>query len=105
MLLIIAAVFAILFYRAAYNEHMNGWAWAVASFALSLVVTQLLPGFTALVVAQIGLFGVLWWVNTKRLSMQGERWIRAREEERRLRKERVDRAREQARRTSERHED
>jgi len=95
---IIAVVFAILFYRVAYNEHMSGWAWAIASLALSLIVMQLLPRFAAMVLAQVGLFGVLWWVNTKRLSTRGEHWIRAREEERRLRKERVDRAREQARR-------
>jgi hypothetical protein len=101
MFLIIAAVFAILFYRAAYHEHMSGWAWAIASFALSIVVTQLLPGWTPLVLAQVGLFGVLWWANTKRISQRGDHWIRAREEERRLRKERVDRAREQVRRERE----
>jgi nicotinamide riboside transporter PnuC len=79
MFLIIAAVFAILFYRAAYHEHM----------------------WTPLVLAQVGLFGVLWWANTKRISQRGDHWIRAREEERRLRKERVDRAREQVRRERE----
>jgi len=104
MLLVIAVVFAILFYRAAYHEHMSGWAWAVASLGLSFGVTLLLPGLTALIFAQVGLFGLLWWVNSKRLSTRGEHWVRAREEERRLRKERVDRAREEARRQSERHE-
>jgi hypothetical protein len=102
MLPIIAVVFAILFYRAAHHEHMSGWAWAIASFALSLIVAQLLPGITALVLAQVGLFGVLWWLNVKRLSTRGEHWVRAREEERRLRKERADRVREQAHRDRER---
>ncbi|UCG89250.1 MAG: hypothetical protein JSW71_12205 [Gemmatimonadota bacterium] len=102
MLLFVAVCFAVLFHRVAYHEHMSGWAWSVASLALSGVVMLLLPGLTALILAQVALFGVLWWANTRRLAARGQHLVRAREEERRLRRERVERARGEIRRERER---
>jgi hypothetical protein len=99
--LVVAAAFAVLFYRMAQYEHMRGWVWVAGSFTLSLVVMQLRPGLTALIVAQVGLVGVLWWRNAKRLGTDAERWRTAREEARRLEKERLERAREELRRDRE----
>jgi hypothetical protein len=100
--LVVAAAFAVLFYRMAHYEHMRGWAWAVGSLVLSLVVLQLRPGLTALIVAQAALVGVLWWRNAKRLGTDAERWKTAREEGRRLEQERLQRARDELRRERER---
>jgi hypothetical protein len=101
MVWIIAVCFAVLFYRLAYHENMSGWLWAIASMAVSGIVLLLFPGLTVMVLAQMALFVILWWVNAQRLVARGERLLRAREEERRLRKERVYRAREEARRKQE----
>jgi hypothetical protein len=103
--LVIAAAFAVLFYRMAQYERMRGWAWAVGSLVLSLVVLQLRPGLTALIVAQVVLVGGLWWRNTKRLGTNAERWKIAREEGRRLEQERLRRAREELRKERERRKD
>ena len=100
--LVVAAAFAVLFYRMAMYEQMRGWAWAVGSLVLSLVVMQLRPGFTALIVAQLGLGGVLWWRNAKRLGTDAGRWRSAREAARRLEQERLERARDEIRRERER---
>jgi hypothetical protein len=100
-MLVVAAAFAVLLYRLAAYERMRGWAWGGASLALSLVVSLIRPGFTLLIVAQVVLVGVLWWRNAKRLGTDADRWRIAREEGRRLERERLDRAREKSRRERE----
>src|SRR5216117_458547 len=63
-----AFAFAAVFYGAAEYEHMTGWKWAIASLATSFVVSLLFPGFIPGLLGQVGLFGVLWWQNSKRLD-------------------------------------
>ncbi len=65
--LLATIAFAILFYRAADYERMSPWAWALGSFALSLIVSfGLHGGLGMIVLAQIALFGVMTWYNAKR---------------------------------------
>jgi hypothetical protein len=64
--LLVGIVFAVLFYRAATYERMSGVAWAVASFALSIVVNWLGGGILSMLLAQVGLFLVMWWYNANR---------------------------------------
>ena len=89
--------FAALFYAAAEYEHMSGWKWALASLAVSFTIRGLFPlSFIFVLPAQFGLFGVMWWMNTKRVAaLEAEREAKA-VEDRRLRQERAQRAREQA---------
>ena len=101
MLVFIAVCCAVLFYRLAYHEHLSAGTWAVASLALSGIVLVSLPGLAVLLLAQLVLFGILWWANSRRIVTQGQRLLRARDEERRLRRERVERAREEAMRKQE----
>lgn len=100
--IVIAAGFAILFHRMATHEHLSAWAWAVASFALSLIVTSLWAGFMPLLLAQLLLLGVLWWYNLRRIRERGDEWAARREEERRVRQERMRRAQEEIARDRER---
>ena len=88
--------FAALFYAAAEYEHMSGWKWALASIAVSVTVRGLFPlSFIFVLPAQFALFGVMWWMNTKRVAaLEVEREAKA-QEDRRARQERAQRAREQ----------
>ncbi len=64
--LLATIAFAVLFYRAADYERMSPWAWALGSFALSMIVTMgLHGGLGMIVIAQILLFGVMTWYNAK----------------------------------------
>lgn len=97
-LLVVAIGFAVLFHRMAAYEHMSAWAWAIASFALSLAVTSLWAGFLPLILAQIGLFAAMWWYNVKRVDTRERHWTAKREEDRRMRDERMRRAQEEIQR-------
>jgi membrane protein implicated in regulation of membrane protease activity len=103
--IVIAAGFAVLFHRMAAHEHLSAWAWAIASFALSLIVTSLWAGFMPLMLAQLLLLGVLWWYNMRRVGQRGDEWAARREEERRVRQERMRRAQEEIERDRQRHEE
>jgi len=96
--LVIAVAFAVLFHRMAAYERLSGWAWALASFALSLVVTSVWAGFLPLLLAQLALLGVLWWYNMRRIGQRGEEWIARRDDDRRIRQERMRRAQEEIQR-------
>src|SRR2546428_11639766 len=63
-----AFAFAAVFYGAAEYEHMTGWKWAIASLGTSFIVSLIFPGFIPGLLGQVGLFGVLWWQNSKRLD-------------------------------------
>lgn len=95
----IPIVFAAFFYGVAQYEHMNGWKWAAASAGVSIVV-KILPisGFIPMFLAQVVLFGVLWWRNSKRLEDHAADQVRHMEEDRKMRQDRVRRAREEAER-------
>ncbi|MGH7699738.1 MAG: hypothetical protein ACREMJ_04350 [Gemmatimonadales bacterium] len=94
--MIAALVFAAAFYGVAEHEHMPGWKWALASLVVSFAVLEL-TGFLLLVIpAQVLLFGVLWWRNSKRIDRQPEEQAARIAEDRRIRQERMRRAREQA---------
>lgn len=95
----IPIVFAAFFYGAAQYEHMNGWKWAAASVAVTIVVKVLpISGFIPFFLAQIALFGVLWWRNSKRLDEREADRVRHMEDDRKMRQERVRRGREEAER-------
>jgi len=89
--------FAALFYAAAEYEHMTGWKWALASFALTLTVERMFAlSFILVLPAQFCLFGVLAWANIQnKKKREVERTARA-EEDRRIRQDRATRAREEA---------
>jgi len=94
--MIAAFVFAAFFYGVAEYEHMTGWKWAVASLIVTLAVLQTIGFMMAVIPAQVVLFGVLWWQNSKRIDrLPAERAARA-EADRRLRQERVRRSQEEA---------
>jgi hypothetical protein len=93
----IPIVFAALFYGAAQYEHMNGWKWAAASVAVSIVVKVLpISGFLPFFLAQVALFGVLWWRNSKRLEERDADRVRHMEDDRKMRQDRVRRGRDEA---------
>jgi hypothetical protein len=93
----IPIVFAAFFYGAAQYEHMNGWKWAAASIAVTIAVKVLpISGFIPFFLAQIALFGVLWWRNSKRLDEREADRVRHLEEDRKMRQDRVRRGREES---------
>jgi hypothetical protein len=63
---LIAVACATFFYRAADYEHMSPWVWGGASFGLSLIVYVLTGSLALILVAQVGLFLLMWWYNAKR---------------------------------------
>jgi hypothetical protein len=67
-ILLIGVACAALFHRAAEYERMTPWAWVAASVALTFVVFGLAPRVLILLVAQFGLFLVLWAYNVRRHS-------------------------------------
>lgn len=87
---------AALFYAAAEYEHMTGWKWALASLAISATVRGLFPfSFIFVLPAQFGLFIVLWWANSRRLEKLEVDRAGRRQEDQRVRHERMAAAREQ----------
>lgn len=93
----IPIVFAALFYGAAHYEHMSGWKWAAASIAVTIVVKVLpISGFIPFFLAQVALFGVLWWRNSKRLGEREADRVRHMEDDRKIRQDRVRRGRDEA---------
>ena len=62
--ILIGVACAVLFFRAATYERMSGWAWAISSLALTALTAGF--GVLAMLLAQVVLFGVLWWVNATR---------------------------------------
>jgi len=82
--------FAGIFYVAAEYERMTGWQWAVASVLVSATVKGLFPlSFILVLPAQAGLFGVLWWANTRRLAALEVERAGRRAEDQRVRQERA----------------
>jgi hypothetical protein len=102
--LFVAIGFVVLFYRVAVYEHMTGWVWAVASFALSIIVMNLWGGLLQLFVAQVGLFMVLWAYNAKRVDKRHQEWATEREARRREQEARMRRAQEEIKRDREKKE-
>ena len=66
--LFVGVAFAVAFFRAAQYERMSPAAWSVASMALTLAVTYLVPGIAAIITAQVVLFILMWLYNAKRRS-------------------------------------
>lgn len=58
--------FAVLFYRAAQYERLSPVLWGLASVALSVAVLGLRSRLWLLILAQVGLFLVMWWYNAFR---------------------------------------
>jgi hypothetical protein len=82
--------FAGIFYFAAEYERMTGWQWAVASVMVSATVKGLFPlSFIFVLPAQAGLFGVLWWANSRRLAALEVERAGRRAEDQRVRQERA----------------
>jgi uncharacterized membrane protein YdfJ with MMPL/SSD domain len=91
-----AFVIAASFYGIAEYEQMTGWKWAVASVILTFVVLQAFGTMLIVVPAQVALFGVLWWQNSKRIDMRDAERAADAEADRKMRQERVRRAHEEA---------
>ena len=66
MMLLIGVCGAVLFYRAAYAEHLSPWMWSVASLGLTLALGQLGAGTLGLILGQVGLLLILWVYNARR---------------------------------------
>jgi ABC-type uncharacterized transport system permease subunit len=64
--LLIGVACAVLFYRAAEYERMSPWAWVLASLGLSFAISFLHGSIVLALLAQVGLFGVMWWYNARR---------------------------------------
>jgi hypothetical protein len=64
--LLIGVACAVLFYRAAEYERMSPWFWVIASLGLSLAVSFLNGSVVLVLLAQVGLFAVMWWHNARR---------------------------------------
>jgi len=94
--MIAAFVFAAFFYAVAEYEHMTGWKWAIASVAVSVAVLQTIGLLIAVIPAQVGLFGVLWWQNVKRIEKLPEERAARADADRKLRQERVRAAQQEA---------
>ena len=58
----------VIFYRAANYERMAGWAWALASLGLTLLLSMRSTGVATLLFAQAGLFVAMWTYNVYRLK-------------------------------------
>jgi hypothetical protein len=67
--LFIGVAAAVLFYRAAEHERLNPLLWSVASLGLTGIVVLRAGGLGPLLLAQAGLFLVLWWYNVKRKGL------------------------------------
>ncbi len=66
MSLLVGVACAILFFRAARYEHMAPWAWTLASLGLTAILSLKAGSLTLLLIAQAGLFLVMWWYNIHR---------------------------------------
>ena len=86
--------FALLFYRAAEYENLGAWKWTGGSLLLSFVVGQLFSGVLFVVLAQAGLFGLLWRQNMKKVDNHQQEWADRQAEDQRIRQERVRQAHE-----------
>lgn len=74
MILLFTVAFAAFFYRVAEYEGMSPLLWGLASVAVAAAVALLGLGTPALLLAQIGLFTVVWWYNgyRKRVGAEAE---------------------------------
>jgi 4-amino-4-deoxy-L-arabinose transferase-like glycosyltransferase len=66
LILLIGVACGVLFFRAASYERMSPWAWAAASVGLTLIVSMKVPSIILLLIAQVALFGLMWWYNVRR---------------------------------------
>jgi hypothetical protein len=82
-------VFAAFFYGAAEYEHMSGWKWAAASAAVTFAVMHTVGSILAVLPAQVVLFVVMSWQNSKRMERVAEERATSGEADRALRQERV----------------
>jgi hypothetical protein len=64
--LLIGVACAVLFFRAARYEGMAPWAWAVASLALTVIISMRSGSTTLLLIVQAALFALMWWYNVRR---------------------------------------
>jgi hypothetical protein len=89
MLMIPTFVFAAFFYGVAEYEHMTGWKWAVASWAVTFVVLHTIGFNLAVLPAQVALFFVMSWQNGKRIDKLPEERAAGVSEDQAIRRERV----------------
>ena len=77
-------------------EQMTGWKWAAASMLVTFVVLQATGMMLAVLPAQVALFVVLWWQNSKRMDSVAEERAASAAADRAVRQERVRLAHEDA---------
>ncbi len=66
LVLLIGVACGVLFFRAAYYEHMSPWAWTAASVGITAILASVNPSIALLLIAQVALFALLWWTNARR---------------------------------------
>jgi hypothetical protein len=65
IVLLLTVAFAALFYRVAVYERLSPFVWGLASVCATGAVALLGLGTAVIIVAQIGLFALLWWYNAR----------------------------------------
>lgn len=65
IVLLLIVAFAAFFYRVAAYERLSPFVWGLASVCVTGAVALLGLGTAAIIVAQIGLFALLWWYNAQ----------------------------------------
>ena len=68
--LLIGVASAVLFFRAATYERMSPWIWTTSSVGVTPIFTMVAPSTGVLILAQVALFIVMWWYNTRRPNAQ-----------------------------------
>ena len=66
--LFITVAGAVIFYRIADHERFSPLASGAASLAVTAILTMLGKGLAALLMGQLALFGLMWWLNMRRLG-------------------------------------
>ena len=64
--LFVGVVCAVLLFRAADYEQLGPWGWAVASLGATVIVSLRGGSMIHLLLAQVALFGLMWWYNVRR---------------------------------------
>jgi len=92
MHLVVAVSLAVLFYMMAAYEHHRAWVWALASLTLSILVLGLAGGSLTIVLAHVGLYGLLWRHNALEQDKRHREFLARRADQERLRTDRWRRA-------------
>jgi hypothetical protein len=68
MALLIAICGAVFFFRVGQYERMSPWAWSIASFGLTMLLSSRAASTLVLILAQVALFLGLWAYKAYRVG-------------------------------------